>query len=310
LGLLLRRGLLVVDNYEYGLDYAPVLDENPWRPVLRLPGNRQWGLVPFALLLALAAAALVARGVAGSGGRATWGAILACVATPLLFYVSSRYRLPAAALLTIPAGYGLIALFEQRRRRLAALAAAAGCAIFSSVLAYALYSAMPPRRDLRAELEAEALINRARAHKRAGDLAAAMEDAQLALDRGPGSAHVFFSVGVIAEAAGSVDQAEEAYKEALRLRPEHADAASNLAGIMIRRGAAAGAIPYLRTALIANRLHPAGRNNLVVALIASGDLTGARREAERAREEGVALNPELLEWLKSGRAEGSAGEAP
>jgi tetratricopeptide (TPR) repeat protein len=266
--------------------------------------------VPFALLFALAAAALVARGVAGSGGRATWGAILACVATPLLFYVSSRYRLPAAALLTIPAGHGLIALFEPSRKRYAALAAAAGCLIFSALLAYPLYSAMSPRRDLRAEVEAEGLINRARAHKRAGDLATAMEDARLALDRGPGSAHVFFSAGVIAEAAGSVEQAEEAYRAALRLRPEHADAASNLAGIMIRRGAAAGAIPYLRTALIANRLHPACRNNLVVALIASGDLTGARREAERARAEGIALNPELVEWLNSGRPEGGPGEAP
>ncbi len=41
---------------------------------------------------------------------------MACAATPLIFYVSSRYRLPFAVLLAVPAGVGLSELLSRRKR--------------------------------------------------------------------------------------------------------------------------------------------------------------------------------------------------
>ena len=108
--LLLLKFVLLLDNYEHSLGYHPQLDSNPWRLTIGLAGRGEIAVVPFALLLGLAAAAVMLAGTRGSGGWRIWGAILACAATPLLFYVSSRYRLPATALLTVPAGSGLAAL--------------------------------------------------------------------------------------------------------------------------------------------------------------------------------------------------------
>jgi len=81
LALVARRALLLFDNTEHGLDYAPALDANPWRLV---------AFVPFAVLAGLAFAGVAATGFRGTGGAFVWSAILACALTPIVFYGSSR----------------------------------------------------------------------------------------------------------------------------------------------------------------------------------------------------------------------------
>lgn len=293
LRLLGRRLLLMLDNHEYGLDYPPMLDPNPARPFVRGPGF-QLAVVPFALLLGLAVAGLVLRRGRGCGGWRVWGTIVATALMPILFYMSSRYRLPAAALLTIPAGCGLTALAgfgnsTTRRQRGYALALALGTVVLSLAL---------PFQDLRRSGRARALSNRAVAYRQTGQLIAAERDARSAVDLAPGSAAAEFNLGWILEAQGRPEEAENAYRRAVELDPPgRAEAAENLASMLTRRGTPGEAVPILRRALERRPIHEGCWNNLVVALYASGDGPGARGAAARAAEFGVTLNPALLEAI-------------
>jgi tetratricopeptide (TPR) repeat protein len=310
--LLLRRASLLLDNYEYGLDAHPMLDGNPWRPTWRLPEGRELALVPFALLLGLAVAGLAMSGVRGTGGWWTWSAIVAAALTPLLFYVSSRYRLPTAALLVIPAGCGLNRLIARDGNgggRLRALIAG------GAVLALSLGLSWIDLSDLgwiRRTGQAEALANRAAAHQHAGDLEAADRDARRATALAPWSARSRFNLAVIAEARGRLEEAEQSYREALELSEGAlAEAAANLAKIMIDRGQADQAVSVLTRALEARPTHETCWTNLVVALMLSGRREDAAEAVRRALALGAALDPGLVTLVEPGLPpKGSAEETP
>ena len=162
--LLARRVLLLLDNWEHGLDYHPMIDANPFRLTWRITGPgglapAEFALVPFAVILGLAVSGLALGGVRGSGGWRVWSALAAAAVTPIAFYVSSRYRLPFTALLVIPAGAGLSGLLQSKiliRRRL--LAAAAGLACMT--LSFSM-----PWHELKRVGLAAALSNRASAYQ-------------------------------------------------------------------------------------------------------------------------------------------------
>jgi pentatricopeptide repeat protein len=285
-----RRLLLTLDSHEYALDYAPELDANPWRPVLRIGGRIRVPLVPFGLLLGLAAAGLILRGVKRSGGWPAWTAVAACALAPLLFYVSSRYRLPLAALLVVPAGCGLSALLPPGAdvtpsRRVAALTV-------GSVLL--LLSLLLPFHDLKRSMTGEALAAQSVTNRNAGRLAEARRDAERALALAPGSGIVRFNAGTIAEESGRTDEAEALYREALAVRPDLAEAAGNLASLLIRRGRPGEAVAPLHRALAERPSSELCWNNLIVALSLAGRLDEARKAARDAMRNGVAPEPELL----------------
>jgi tetratricopeptide (TPR) repeat protein len=282
--LLGRRVLLTLDNHEHSVDYAPALDENPWRRAAP---------VPFAAILGLAVAGVILAGAKGTGGWPVWGAIAAAASTPVLFYVSSRYRLPLAALLCIPAGAGLAALFDtslpQSRRRLPVAIVAGGLS--------AAISLSVPFADLRIAERAAALANRAGSWKKAGDLPSGERDARLALRLDPAQRVARLNLAAIQTAAGRTGDAEASYREVLRIYPADPGASENLSSILVLRGAQAEAIGLLRAAIDADPGATGCWNNLIVALMSSGDLTGARAEAARAESSGVTLDPALRERL-------------
>jgi tetratricopeptide (TPR) repeat protein len=279
--LVARRCALLLDDFEHGLDYAPFLDGNPFR----------WGApVPFAAILGLAAAGAVGLGLRRSGGSTVWTAIAACASTPILFYVSSRYRLPMSALLAVPAGAGAAMLLgaapaASPRRRW--IGAGAG-------LAVALTSLLVPSRALSRSEEAIALTNRAVSFRQAGNASAAEADLRRALALDASAPAVWYNLGAVLEAAGRTGDAERAYREATVRDPGHAEAAANLAALLVRRGAAAEAVPILRAALEARGGHAACWSNLVVALVATHRLEEARAAVASAAEAGVRLDPGLV----------------
>ncbi len=281
--LFARKLFLLFDDHEHGLDYPPALDANPLRWIAP---------VPFAVILALATAAVVLLGWRGSGGWTAWGAAIACGVAPVAFYASSRYRLPMAAVLCIPAGAGLAALasralWRERDRRLAvSLAAAAIVAVVSLAV---------PSSDLSANEESVYLANRASILKAAGDLPAAEADAARALTLDPGSVPARFNLAVIVEAQGRTAEAEKLYRETLARDPSSAEAAANLAKILIGSGRAGEAVPVLRAALARRPYHTACWTNLVVALVTAGEPAAARGEAEKAMGLGLRLDPALYE---------------
>jgi tetratricopeptide (TPR) repeat protein len=286
--LLFKKGVLSLSSTELALDYAPALDANPWRWVAPLP---------LGVILGLAVAGAIVLGFRGSGGAVTWSAILACGASLGIFYVSSRYRLPAAALLCVPAGGGAAVLLSRgpRPRRLAAWTAAVAVALGSMLL---------PTFGIVDRTEAEALSNRAVARVAAEDRAGAEKDLREALRRDPTSVAAWFNLGTFLAESGETRAAEDAYREALRHDPSHVESAGNLAFLMLRVGRAADALPILERAIAARPHDSACWNNLVAARVMLGDLEGARAAVERATGLNVTLDPGLLEVV------GSHGESP
>jgi Tfp pilus assembly protein PilF len=272
--LLLRRVALLLDNFEHSLDYAPSLDRNPWR--FGAP-------VPFAVLLGLACAGVAASGFRRSGGPLVWIAIGASAVTPIVFYVSSRYRLPVAALLTIPAGAGVVSLLRPVRRLVPVVAIA--CAIASFVV---------PSGALRRSEESAALLNRGVARKQEGDPSGAERDFRAALVLDAGSAPVWYNLGTLLEGSGRPAEAEQAYRESLARDPGGVEAAGNLGALLVRRGDPDAAVVVLRRGLASRPRHVVSWTNLVVALVAGGRVEEARRAARQAQDAGVELSPELM----------------
>ena len=276
--LIARRAMLTVDSAEHGLDYAPAQDANPLRYAAPLP---------FAVLMGLAVFGVAALGFSRTGGFPFWSSVLVSVAAPVVFYVSSRHRLPLAFLLAVPAGAGVAAL-RTTRRRLPFAAGVGACLLSFGV----------PSADLMRTEEASALSVRANAERQAGELQAAAETARRATELDPENAIAWFNRGVIEVTRGNRAEGERAYRAALAADPVQVDAAANLAGILVGTGRAAEAPEALEKALAAWPRSAVGWTNLVVAYAASGDLKRARDAARRAAGSGVTLDPALLKTVE------------
>jgi Flp pilus assembly protein TadD len=161
-------------------------------------------------------------------------------------------------------------------------------------------SLLVPSSDLARIESAGALANRAVGYKQAGNLAAAETDARRAMELDPSSGPARFDLGTTLEAQGRIEEAERVYREALAVDAGNADAAGNLAGILIRRNAEREAVPILERALASRRRHAVCWTNLVVAQASLGNLAAARRSAGAAIEAGVLLDPGLLAALGLG----------
>jgi Tfp pilus assembly protein PilF len=289
--LVLRRLLLTFSNAELSLDYTPGLDANPWRFGAPLS---------FGLILALAATGIATSGFGRTGGGRVWLAVVATLATPVLFYVSSRYRLPLALMLCIPAGRGLATLTgfercESDRSRVV------GLIVFVAV---ALVSIVIPAGDLVTRRQSTALANRSVSWIQRGDVAAAERDLRAAIELAPDSVPAWFGLGRLMQRNGRITEAESSYRRALAINPGSAESAGNLAQILIEAGRPGEAVPWLVQALERRPLHEVCWTNLVIALYSAGDREGARDAVRRAGGLGVRLAPDLVSTVQDGAAPG------
>ncbi|HEX4825665.1 MAG TPA: tetratricopeptide repeat protein [Candidatus Polarisedimenticolaceae bacterium] len=277
--LLARRAALTIDDAEHGLDDAPALDPNPLRWIAP---------VPFAVIIGLAAFGVAGSGWVRTGGFPLWSAVAVAALAPLLFYVSSRHRLPVACLLAVPAGCGVPGLKAARPLAMAVGLLAAG-------LSFAV-----PSGDLVRTERAGALATLADVHRRAGDLGAAEAAARRATTIDPANAIAWFNLGAIEAAQHRPQAAEQDYRQALAADPEQPDAAANLAGILVATGRPAEAGALLERAVAAWPRHEAAWTNLIVAYVAAGEPAEARAAVKRAETAGIALEPGLIEAVGGG----------
>ena len=70
--------------------------------------------------------------------------------------------------------------------------------------------------------------------------------------------------------------------ESIRLDPTSPDAVTNLAAVMLERGAFADAVRYARAAIEADPRHADAHVNLGVALARLGDIAAARQHLDEA----------------------------
>lgn len=107
------------------------------------------------------------------------------------------------------------------------------------------------------------------------------------LSHRPGNVRAYVSLGAALQQRGRSAEAEEAFKSALKLQPDLADAHNNLAYLLFLRDDLAGAEFHYREAL---RLSP----DLAVAHWGMGKLlrkTGRQEEAAKEHQKAIRLNP-------------------
>ncbi len=300
-----NRLALLLGTREIALGEAPAIDPNPWSRAM---------FVPFALLVALAA-------VAATGKRRTevtawsWMAIAACAATPLIFYVSSRYRLPFAVLLAVPAGVGLSELVALRKR---AIGVAFAGVVFSLSAPWIASLTMSPTQPWRTENAsgyaqlAQASLRRATDALSEAEREHWIDSAQRFIADGrradPDSAGLLCVVARIAMDEGRGAEAEAAWLAAWNATAGAADArvtaAVNLSAIWIADRRASAAANLLSEALELAPLDENCWNNRIAALITAGRADEARGAIQRAKSLGIPIHPDFEAALSG------AGVAP
>jgi type IV pilus assembly protein PilF len=150
---------------------------------------------------------------------------------------------------------------------------------------------------MKAIAKGEALAVRAYDHLRAGNLEQAKRDARLAFELAPRSAVVNLNFGMVEEAAGRDESAEAAFRTALDIDPVLAEAAGNFTKFLILRGEFARAVPILERALQARPTYEPCWHHLVLAHVGSGAMGKAKEAVQRARANGVTLDPAMLQAL-------------
>ena len=298
LALLARRVHLLVDDYEHSLDYDPMLDTNPWRPRLRLgvdptrPGSGfEVSIVPFALLFGLAAAALALFGPRRSGGWQVWGPILACAATPVVFYVSSRYRLATSALLTIPAGLGAAGLLGWHGA-LGATRRRVGLGVCLGAMALSFFV---PSAGLRESGRSYGLSNRAGILTLAKDWAEAERYARMAVEIAPEATSGYHNLAYLLAETNRPTEALASYRRALACDASNVKSATALAILLAQSGRADEALPPLRRALSLRPSDRGGWSVLAQILAQSGRRPEAEAVLREAASHGVEIDPRVLE---------------
>jgi len=304
--LLLRKLLYSVNNREEQDNYE-LYYEAGQVPLLRLL------VLPFSVLTALAVFGFL-RSRRQPDRRAA-GVLalypLSVLVTLLIFYASSRYRLPAVPVLAVFAGFGLLQLVEAARRRNAA-GVAMGIAL---PVCLTIVGSVP--HPLSGGTGSFVLFNVGMAYVADGDLDRGIPLLKEAAARKPDDGATQFNLGyallrrgdtaggiahleraatipnVAAQANCAIGQwrmqqqdlagAERRFRQAIAGDPAFAPAHQDLGRLLFMRGDLAGAAAHYREAV---RLMPESveaRFGLGVVLMSQGDPAGAIRELSEAQ---------------------------
>ena len=242
LGLLARKMKSFLENFEYGIIYTP-------GPERELTPTLYGAFVPFAAILALAAAGFAAPGlfrksVRGDSdgkssrfaGEAPWTPVHLLLAvnvlSVLLFFNYSRFRLTAVPALILVGVHGLAWLTTDFTRRAAlrrgiALAAAGA----------ALYLSLVPYGDQWVLQTAHGHGTIGTAFGLAGEPGKAETAYTRALELRPDLDGIINRRGITRLSLGKTEAAKGDLKRAIELRPSSAPYQADLAGLHAREGA-------------------------------------------------------------------------
>jgi tetratricopeptide (TPR) repeat protein len=210
-------------------------------------------------------------------------------------YPTDRYDLAAGILWSIPASFGLFALWNKGGRRVAAIAAIGVVAIAFGVLSRHQIgiwkNSVALCRHLIAHVDNDPL--RTGFYWRLGNVYREMGDYQnaadcfkqtLQLDPGMGAAHE--QLGQVLYRQGKIEDAVAHYTEALRLSPDDFNAHHNLGAALAVQGKMAEAAAQFAEAVRINPDSVNAHHSLARALTALGRLDDARiHDAEAQRLE-------------------------
>ncbi|MBM3313708.1 tetratricopeptide repeat protein, partial [candidate division WOR-3 bacterium] len=255
----------------------------------------------------------------------------------LLFFVFSRYRIPALPALLPSSGAMLIWLTDQGRHRSSSIVhrssfpagLAGGLALVLASFALTLY---PVRRGTGKNEAAQCLTNLASLYYREGDTAKAVATYEEALRTQPRHAEASRNLGILMLSRGNLDQALLLLSDAARSDPANPSTHLHLGRLHLRRGEVETAYAEFRKAValapgrvefrfeLATTLqqlgdyaqalaqydtmvalapdNPVVRHNFAVCLYNLGRLADARVQLEAARRLGGPVNPKFDSLLR------------
>ena len=216
-GLLARKLRFWLGNDEISTEYS-LANERILTPTLWLMP------VPFAVILGLAGFGLVecVRQRRGSAQRVLLlGFVLSNLATVLIFYFSSRYRMPAVAVTSVCAGFGLAQLLASIRERRLAIGASA-----TAILLVAA-SLVPSGRDADRSAALQ-WYNVGLVFAEKGEDERAAESLERAAGALEDSWRVHLALAQIYAKLGRNAEAAERFRRVIELRPGSRDARKNL----------------------------------------------------------------------------------
>lgn len=242
IGRMLRKGLYFWSRWEVGNNHDIYFVTHAYAPIVRVLPVGFWIVGPLGLLGLLLGLKRL---------RDTLplvGIVLVYLTAAALFFVTARFRVPAAAVLVVFAAYAVVWLVETvRRRRVAALlAAAAALAAGAALAAY-----IPPNVD-RLSIQgyryagfAEARRGRpAEAVRLLGESAA--REAQAGVRP---SLETWKALGRAYLELGQSDDAQRCFEKVLALAADDSDARENLAVVLTRQGRFDQAVPHYEALL-------------------------------------------------------------
>jgi len=190
------------------------------------------------------------------------------VLSTIVFFLFSRYRLPAVPALLILGGLPIAALVEawQLGRRGPAAAWALVCLVALTLPKLAGYG---PRLDL-------VHYNLARLAEERGEPGEAAAQYRAGLAARPGDFLAYLNLGNLAARSGDLAAALPLYRQAAALEPRSDDAESNLGGIYLALRRPAEAAAHLDRALALNSRNLFALHNRALLALREGDLAAAR----------------------------------
>jgi hypothetical protein len=201
----------------------------------------RWPLPTFAFAFSLGLPGLIF----GIAKRREVGWLLIPVATVLitmiLFYASSRFRMPAVPFLIIGVGISLVSMFHWLKER--SMAKVTGFMMISVLLFLSSLMASEPREN------GTGAFYLAKAYWEEREFKKSEKIALEGLDRYPGQARFHTLLGMIALSENRLEDALRYNQEAIRIDPRHGDAYHNLAVTYLVSGRPERAMDYAKTAL-------------------------------------------------------------
>jgi tetratricopeptide (TPR) repeat protein len=238
-------------------------------PVLRLPLLEFGG----AAILALAGLFLVRRRLGDFAPALLFA--LGWMASTVVFFLFSRYRLPAVPALLVLGGAALAELpvaWRSRRREAAALA---GIVLLAFLIPRAL--GFEPRMDM-------VHYNLGRLYEEQGRPDEARDEYQAAFVLNPKDFLAALNLGNSAARRRDWLTALRFYQRAEALEPRSDDVQANLGGVYLAMGDPGQAESHLDRALALNAANPAALQAKTLLLARRGDLEGARELNRRLLE--------------------------
>jgi Tfp pilus assembly protein PilF len=269
--LLARKLRMLTWNHELGNNEEPRFLLERFSPVAFLSPLGFWLLFSLGLL----GLAVTWRGAWER--LPLWGFLTTYAFSVVLFFVNSRFRLPLLPVLCVYAGAGGVWL---ARRALTArlLPLAGGLAL---VLALAALSLDVPEDVLRRSRSNGHLILGSAAAQ-AEDWRTAADELELAVGIEASNSIAWRALGATRRALGDPTGAEQAFREALALRPDDADALDLLADLLLEQGRASDALGPARRLAVAEPTSGRGPDAEGRAHLAAGDPALAEGAFERA----------------------------